>query len=179
MRGRLDPAVHQPGLGEFELVLEPQAAPAVEQPERAAGRGRRGHRPVQELDVELAGLDVRFRQIGDLGHQLADLVLRLLEQTSIDGFFRHGGTSSLRAEAVVPAPNRPMFHSATTATRSGRLEEDSSWQTHSDRRAAQADIDNGTTHVPHIPGDVKNSPDRIAASRLDPSQVSSASRNAR
>ena len=106
MRGRLHPTVHQAGLGEFELVLEPQAASAVEQPERAAGRGRRGDGSVQKLAVELSGLDVRFRQIGNLGHQLADLVLRLFEQTSIDGFFRHGGTSSFSAEAVVPAPQQ-------------------------------------------------------------------------
>ena len=50
---------------------------------------------VEELHVELGGLDVRFRQVGDLGHQLANLVLRLLEQTRIDGFFRHGGTSGM------------------------------------------------------------------------------------
>ena len=77
---------------EFDLVLQAQAAAAVHQPERAAGGGHGGHRPVQELDVKLRRLDVRFRQVGDLGHQLADLVLRLLEQTSINGFFRHGGT---------------------------------------------------------------------------------------
>ena len=93
VRGRLDPAVHQAGHAELDLVLQPEAAPAVHHPERAAGRGHRRHGPVQELDVKLVGLDVRFRQIGDLGHQLADLVLRLLEQTGINGFFRHGGTS--------------------------------------------------------------------------------------
>ena len=95
VRRRLDPAVHQAGQAELDLVLELQAAPAVEQPERAA-RGRHGgHGAVEELDVELGRLDVRFGQVGDLGHQLADLVLRLLEQTGIDGFFRHGGTSGL------------------------------------------------------------------------------------
>ena len=89
----LDPAVHHAGHGKLDLVLQPEPAPAVHHPERAAARGHRRHGPVQELDVKLVGLNVRFRQIGDLGHQLADLIFRLLEQTWIDDFFRHGGTS--------------------------------------------------------------------------------------
>ena len=93
VRGRLDAAVHQAGHAELDLILQPQAAPAVHHPERAAGRGDRRDRSVQELDVKLVGLNVRFRQIGDLGHQLANLVFRLLEQTGINDFFRHGGTS--------------------------------------------------------------------------------------
>ena len=93
VRGRLDAAVHQAGRAELDLILQPQPAPAVHHPERAAGRGHGRDRSVQELDVKLGGLNVRFRQIGDLGHQLADLVFCLLEQTGINGFFRHGGTS--------------------------------------------------------------------------------------
>ena len=93
VRRGLDPAVHQAGHAELDLILQPQPAPAVHHPERAAGRGDRRHRAIQELDVKLVRLNVRFRQIGDLGHQLANLVLRLLEQTGINDFFRHGGTS--------------------------------------------------------------------------------------
>ena len=93
VRGRLDAAVHQAGHAELDLILQPQPAPAIHHPERAAGRGDGRDRSVQELDVKLVGLNVRFRQIGDLGHQLADLVFRLLEQTRINDFFRHGGTS--------------------------------------------------------------------------------------
>ena len=92
VRGCLDAAVHQARLLEFHLVLQAQAAAAVHQPECAAGGCHGGHRPVQKLHVKLRWLDIRFRQIGDLGHQLADLVLCLLEQTSVNGFFRHGGT---------------------------------------------------------------------------------------
>src|SRR5207302_1137296 len=50
----------------------------------------------EELDVELGRLDVRLGEVGDLGHQLADLVLRLLEQTWINSFFRHGGSREWR-----------------------------------------------------------------------------------
>ena len=93
VRGRLDAAVHQAGRAELDLVLQPQPAPAVHHPERAAGRGDRRHRSVQELDVKLVGLNVRFRQIGDLGHQLANLVFRLLEQTGINVSSGMVGTS--------------------------------------------------------------------------------------
>ena len=70
-------------------MLELEAAPPVEHPERPARRGDGGHGAVEELDVELGGLDVGFREVGDLGDQLADLILCLLEQTWVDGFFRH------------------------------------------------------------------------------------------
>ena len=95
MRGRLDAAVHHSGDGKLDLILQPEPAPAVHHPERATAGSDRRDGPVQELDVKLVGLNVRFRQIGDLGHQLADLVFGLLEQTWIDHFFRHGGTSGL------------------------------------------------------------------------------------
>ena len=88
-----------------------QPAPAVHHPERAAGGGHRRHGPVQELDVELVRLDVRFRQVGDLGHQLADLILRLLEQTRINGFFRHGGTSGMSPGSRVASPRKPSSSS--------------------------------------------------------------------
>ena len=106
VRRGLDPAVHHPGHGKLDLILQPESAPAVHHPERAAAGGHRRHGPVQELDVKLVGLNVRFRQIGDLGHQLADLILRLLEQTRIDYFFRHGGTSGLSPGSSVASPRK-------------------------------------------------------------------------
>ena len=105
VRCGLDPAVHHPGHAKLDLILQPEPAPAVHHPERAAAGGHRRHGPVQELDVKLVGLNVRFRQIGDLGHQLADLILRLLEQTWIDDFFRHGGTSGM-SPRVVASPRK-------------------------------------------------------------------------
>ena len=104
----LDPAVHHPGHGKLDLILQPEPAPAVHHPERAAAGGHSRHGPVQELDVKLVGLNVRFRQVGDLGHQLADLILRLLEQTRIDDFFRHGGTSGLSPGSSVASPRQSL-----------------------------------------------------------------------
>ncbi len=85
-----DAAVHQARDAELELVLELEPALTVEQPERTGRRGHGRHGAVEELHVEFRRLDVRLRQFRDLPHELADLVLRLLEQTGIDGFFRHG-----------------------------------------------------------------------------------------
>src|SRR5207245_2416621 len=103
----------QAGQAELQLVLELEAPPPVQQPERAARRRDGGDGPVEELDVELGGLDVRLGEIGDLGHQLADLVLRLLEQTRINGFFRHGGSRFW-------APESESIDSPTAATGSSR-----------------------------------------------------------
>ncbi len=89
---RPDAAVEESREPELKLVLQLDAAFSVEQPEGSA-RGRdRGNGPVEELDVELRRLDVRLGEIGDLGHQLADLVLCLLGRTRINRFFRHGGS---------------------------------------------------------------------------------------
>ncbi len=106
VRGGLDPAVHHPGYGKFDLILKPEPATAVHHPERTAARGHRRDRPVQKLNVKLVRLNVRFRQVGDLSHQLPDLILRLLEQTRIDNFFRHGGTSGLSPGSVVASPRQ-------------------------------------------------------------------------
>jgi nucleoside-diphosphate-sugar epimerase len=63
-------------------------------------------------------LDIRLGQIGDLGHQLADLVLCLLEQTWINGFFRHGGSRQRGPESdsiasPAAAPGLPGLHRDT------------------------------------------------------------------
>ena len=81
-------AVHQAGDAELQLILELKTALTVEQPERPGRRGDGRHGPVEELHVEFGRLDVRLGKLGDLGDEFANLVLRLLEQTGIDGFFR-------------------------------------------------------------------------------------------
>src|SRR3712207_2512405 len=106
-------------------MLELQAPLAVQQPQRPARGGHRRDDPGEELGVEFCRLDVRFGQVGDLGHQLADLVLRLLEQTGIDGFFRHGssrrwghavgrgvGRRALRLQRDAPPGNLPEVFSS-------------------------------------------------------------------
>ena len=137
--GGLDSAVHEPGLGEFHLVLQAQSTTAVHQPERTAGGRHRGHRSVEELDVKLRWLNVRFGQVGDLGHQLANLVLCLLEQTSINGFFRHRGTSGLEAESASSRQGGPVTHFAAP---------EREMQSPGSSSTPHADADNGTTKFP-------------------------------
>ena len=92
VRLRPGPAVHQSGEPELQLMLEFETAFAVEQPEYPPRRRHGGHGAIEEFDVKFGGLDVRFGEVRDLGHQLTDLVLCLLEQTGINRFFRHGGS---------------------------------------------------------------------------------------
>ena len=114
---RLGAAVHQPGEPELQLMLKLQAAAAVQEPERAS-RGRHGgHGAVEELDIEFGRLDVRFREVGDLGDQLADLVLCLLEQTGINCFFRHGGSGCWAPDSESPRQSPRRIASISTLDR--------------------------------------------------------------
>ena len=71
-------------LAQIDLIVELQSAVFIRCPNGAA-RGRQcRHNTIEELAVELGSADILPRQLRDLSHQTANLLLGLLDQFGID-----------------------------------------------------------------------------------------------
>ena len=80
-------ALAEPRLLEVDLVLERELPLGVQRPHGPAHRRQRRDDPRQELAVKLLRRHVGLRQLGNLRHQRADLLLGLFDQLGVNGLF--------------------------------------------------------------------------------------------
>ena len=79
--------IAEPGFLDVDLILQRQPALVVDRPDRSADRRQRRNHLCKELAVKLLRCNARLRQLGNLAHQRADLLLGLFNQFGIERLF--------------------------------------------------------------------------------------------